>query len=280
MSTINNSFGNMFGSNQNSSSSVSFLFGNQSNALGDLALIRSGSYKKLLKSYYNTQKEDSQDGSTTTETKRKNTSSGVKDLLKNQVSSKPKMKKKENDKTTAVSADVANAYAAVKTNATSLQAAATKLRDTGSLYRAKTDKDGKQSVDKDAIVSVVKDYVKAYNDTLDATAKVDGATITRNTKYMVSTTNTNKNVLADMGITIGEDNKLTLNEDKFKQADIEKIKDAFVGKNSYMDMVAYRARYSANLASSGAYQNVSASSYTNNGTYATTGTYNSFNYYY
>lgn len=279
MSTINNSFfSNAYGNNQNSSSSVSFLFGNQSNALGDLALIRSGSYKKLLKSYYSTQKDDSQDGSTTTETKRKNTSSGVKDLLKNQV--RTTSKKKTTDKTTPVSAEVANAYAAVKTNATSLQAAAEKLRDTGSLYRAKTDKDGKQSIDRDAIASAVKDYVKAYNDTLDASAKVDGAYLVRNTKYMVSTTNTNKNVLADMGITIGEDNKLTLDEDKFKQADIEKIKDAFVGKNSYMDMVAYRARYSANLASSSAYQSTSASSYTNNGTYATTGTYNSFNYYY
>ncbi len=280
MSTINNnSFGNMFGNSQ-SSSSVSYLFGNQSNALGDLALIRSGSYKKLLKSYYSTQNEDSQDGSTTTGTKRKNTSSGVKDLLKNQVSSRAKVKKKENDKTTTVSAEVAKDYAAVKTNATSLQSAAVKLRDTSSLYMAKTDKDGKQSVDKDAIVSAVKDYIKAYNDTLDASAKVDGSYLVRNTKYMVSTTNTNKNVLADMGITIGEDNKLTLDEDKFKQADIEKIKDAFVGKNSYMDMVAYRARYSANLASSSAYQSSSASSYTNDGTYSAVGTYNSFNYYY
>lgn len=279
MSTINNSFGNVFGNSQSSSSSMSYLFGDTSSSLGDLALIRSGSYKKLLKSYYNTQSEDSQDSSTTA-AKRKNTSSGVKDLMKNQVSSRAKVKKKDDSKTTTVSADVANAYAAVKSNATSLQAAAEKLRDTSSLYIAKTDKDGKQSVDRDAITSVVKDYIKAYNDTLDATAKVDGSAIVRNTKYMTSTTNTNKNVLADMGITIGEDNKLTLDEDKFKQADIEKIKNAFVGKNSYMDMVAYRARYSANLASSSAYQNVSASSYDSNGTYSTTGTYNSFNYYY
>ena len=50
---------------------------------------------------------------------------------------------------------------------------------------------------------------------------------------MVNVTEANRKSLSDIGISIGADNKLTIDEEKFKKADMSKVKAMFADNSYY-----------------------------------------------
>ena len=77
-------------------------------------------------------------------------------------------------------------------------------------------------------------------------------------------TDKNSNMLAQIGITIGKGNKLELDEDALKQADISSLKTVFTGYNSFVSKISQKATGISNAA------NRASATYTNNGTYSKT----------
>lgn len=90
------------------------------------------------------------------------------------------------------------------------------------------------------------DYASKYNSNIDFTA------------LLGSTSDT-----ASVGITISKENKLELNEDALKKADISSLKIVFTGYNSFANKISQKAtgissaanRAAATYTSSGAYSN-------------------------
>ena len=68
---------------------------------------------------------------------------------------------------------------------------------------------------------------------------------------------TNENVLSKVGITVGKGNKMELDEDKLKKADIGTLRILFIGHNSFASKVSMKATSISNAAawSSGTYKN-------------------------
>ena len=85
-------------------------------------------------------------------------------------------------------------------------------------------------------------------------------------------TATNKGLLKSIGITIGKDNKLVVDEEKLNNASISDLTSLFKGSGSYGDSVSKKANEVYKLANNTAMSNTHASSYTCNGTYSTMGT--------
>ncbi len=167
--------------------------------LADYASIKSGSYAKLMKAYYG------KNGS--------NVSDIVKDNnIKNKVDS---------DKT----------IASVKSSAESLKSSADELLQRGSKSVFNTKEDG--IYDTDAIYDKVSQFVKDYNGIINSTKDVSNSSIANTSKNLVSSTNMNEKLLGKIGITIGSDNKLTIDENSFKKADMSKVKSLFHGNGSY-----------------------------------------------
>ena len=81
----------------------------------------------------------------------------------------------------------------------------------------------------------------------------------------------NAGLLADIGITIGDDNKLKLDETKLGKANVTTINSLFAGSGSYGSSVSARASASARLANSAAYTNTRGTSYTYDGSYSLLG---------
>ncbi|RGW34663.1 hypothetical protein DW996_10545 [Roseburia sp. AM51-8] len=81
---------------------------------------------------------------------------------------------------------------------------------------------------------------------------------------MTGMTDKNSNMLAKIGITIGKGNKLELDEDALKQADISSLKTVFTGYNSFVSKISQKATGISNAA------NWASATYTNNGTYSKT----------
>lgn len=202
-------------------SSTSTKGTSNSNFLADYASIKNGSYGKVLKAYY-----------------------GKNNAAKN-VSSKEESVK-ESKKLSTVRNDAAN-----------LQKSAQALMDE-SLYEkkkiTKTDENGKETetydYDWDAITSAVKSFAENYNSLIKSSVEVNDTKTLRNTAWLTGNMDANKKLLSDVGITIGKENKLEVDEDKLKEADISTLKTLFTGYGSLADKVEQKGGQIQNAASS------------------------------
>ncbi len=209
--------------------------------LGDYAMIRSGVYKKLIKSYYSEQKKaDSTEKSD--------------------------------------SEDSTNSLLSAKDSAKSLNDSLETL-DKASLYAVSKDENGKDTYDTKAINSAVKDFVSSYNSYLKSAGDLKDASLFNRGVKAAKITSKNARLLSEVGITMGSDGKLKLDEEKLASADVSTLKSLFRGSGSYGDQIQENAKQSYRLANSAAYANNNASIYTFNGTYSTLGTANGIDQY-
>ncbi len=197
--------------------------------LSDYGLIHSGSYGKLVKAYYE------KNSDTASETEQARTSKGL---------------------------------ASSRDTASNLKDAANALTKANYDKVKTTDSDGKEVVDydKNNLYKLASDFVKSYNTALDSAADVDNTSVLSRALSMTNRTKASENLLRDVGITIGDDNKLSIDEDKFKKADMSAMKVLFKGNNSYASRIASDASAINNL-SSNALSTTSGRAYTPTGSY-------------
>lgn len=174
-------------------------------SLADYASIRNGSYGKLLKAYY--AKQDSEKSEAKIEAENKE-------------------------------------LAVLKQDADELKSAMLDVMDE-ELYEKKKmkDKDGNETEDYDwdAITKAMKAYVENYNTLVDKTAESEDTAVLRNGVWMTKATSVNAKLLSEVGITIGEGNKLSLDEDALREANMSTLKTLFTGHSSYADDVLRNA---------------------------------------
>ncbi len=240
------------------SSSISTLFssigqGNSSNNnmlginLTDYATIRSGTYFKLLKSYY--AKEASDSGT-------------------DKASRSNPMKS-----TTATSKDNQKTLANVESTSKALTESAQALYKTGgSLFQktSTTDAEGNTvtGYDTDKIYKAVKGFIDDYNSMIKQAGNSNTGSISRTVSSLIHTTSSNADLLSSMGITINKsDNSLSIDAETFKKADMANAKSLFHGSGSYAYSVASRASLIRSYAEAEA---AKANTYTGNGRYGST----------
>ena len=122
--------------------------------------------------------------------------------------------------------------------------------------------------DKDAIYKKVSAFVDSYNNLLKKSEDSNTNGILNAVSSMVRTTDSNEKLLSKVGITVGVDNKLSIDEDTFKKADMSLVKSLFNGNGSY----GYQVSAKASLADYYAEREASKGN-----TYGNTGTY-TYNY--
>ncbi|MBO6134135.1 MAG: hypothetical protein J6P05_07380 [Lachnospiraceae bacterium] len=200
--------------------------------LSDYAAIRNGSYSKLMKAHY---------------------------------------KKQEEEKAASINTDSDKQLTSIKSNADALKKAADALEDS-SLWEKKTitrkneetgEEETVQDYDRDAIYKAVKSFADAYNSTISAAGDSDTKDVLRYASWMTTMTAKHVNLLSNIGIEVGSDNKLSVDEEDFKKADIGSIKLMFNDTNSFAAQAASKASGISNAAA-----RQSSTTYTKNGTYA------------
>ena len=196
-------FSSLFGtSSSNSSGSGS------SNILADYASIRNGSYAKLTKAYYKKQKSD---GTDTAEAKK----------------------------------ETASAEEKIAAKASKLKSAVSALTDNKSLFEKKTvkDKDGNETTDYDwdAIGEKLQNFVDSYNEAFAGASNSSVKSSYNAGLNMATASASNVKMLSAVGISIGEDGKLSLDKDALKESNINDLKSLFSGTGSYADGIGSRA---------------------------------------
>ena len=228
----------LFSSLGSSKSTGSGLFGIN---LSEYASIRSGSYGKLMRSYFSM---DSTKGTSKSDDSTKNT---IEDLAT----------------TTSTSKDSTKALAAIESDAKELTDSAKALytRSNNKVFT----KDSGGSYDTDKIYKAVKRFADDYNSMLDTAGKSSTNRISRSVSSMKNETSYNEKPLKEIGITVDEKTgRLSVDETTFKSADTEKIKNLFNGTGSYAYSVATKAAMTESYAKSEA---AKSNTYTKNGTY-------------
>ena len=227
----------LFSSLGSSKSTGSGLFGIN---LSEYASIRSGSYGKLMRSYFSM---DSTKGTSKSDDSTKNT---IEDLAT----------------TTSTSKDSTKTLAAIESDAKELTDSAKALY-TRSNNKVFTKDSG--GYDTDKIYKAVKRFADDYNSMLDTAGKSSTNRISRSVSSMKNETSYNEKPLKEIGITVDEKTgRLSVDETTFKSADTEKIKNLFNGTGSYAYSVATKAAMTESYAKSEA---AKSNTYTKNGTY-------------
>ncbi|MDE6025664.1 MAG: hypothetical protein K2G45_09435 [Lachnospiraceae bacterium] len=219
-------FNSFLGSNNTNASTINFGIN-----LGDYAAIQNGTYYKLAKSNY--------------------------------------AKQAAEEKSEKV-IDSKLSLSSMKSSGDALKAAADKLSDR-SLWQKKTIKSKdettgeiveKEDYDRAAINNAIKEYVKAYNDMIENAGNAETKSVLRTATTMIGDTASVSKLLDRVGIEIGSDNKLTINEDKLKEASMGELKTLFEGYGSYADKISGRASSISRTAKE------ATDNYTGEGTYA------------
>jgi len=184
--------------------------------LSDYAMIKNGSYGKLMKAYC--AKQDADKLSQTGDTSKKLT------LMRSSADSLKK------------SADALN-------NDALWEKKKIKKKD-----EATGEETEVEDYDWNAITKAVKSFIDDYNSVVEETGSSDTKNVLRNAVWMTNMTDQAENLLSKVGITVGKGNKLELDEDALKKSNITTLKSLFTGYGSFADKISKKAGSISNAA--------------------------------
>lgn len=208
------------------------MFGNTSGLagmLGDYSAIRSGSYGKLMKSYYGEQSSSISRGSS---------SSRSKNVLDEIIEERRNPKE---------SKEVSAANSKLSTSVSTFKNAL------GTLQSENTYKDTENGLDaRSKVENALKSYVSAYNDAVTTAKKSTNMNMTSNVAGAMGATKESVEALGELGITMNHDGTLAFDVKKFKTIELSTVKDAFDGNAalSYGSKIASRLNRIADSATS------------------------------
>ena len=120
----------------------------------------------------------------------------------------------------------------------------------------------------DEAYKAVTDFVKNYNSLVSSTGDSTSRYILNTASTMVRYTKANSDLLKQIGISIGSDNKLTVDEGKFKSADMAVARSVFTGAGSYGQTISAKASTIYGNAVSQLSELATRNSYTSDGLYS------------
>lgn len=126
--------------------------------------------------------------------------------------------------------------------------------------------------DKDVLVKKVTAFAESYNSTIDAMGKSDSVDALKSGLSMTNTVKTYSGALSRMGIKVGSDNKLTVNEETLRAADDNAVSSIFGSSYSPVARIADKAegisKSAVNKAQTTAFRNMMYGDKSSSGPYS------------
>ena len=168
-------------------------------------------------------------------------------------------KVKKNDTSKKASASSSTVQDKLKTYATNVAASASNLEKAF----AKDEVTGE--TDRDKALSAAKDFVNSYNELYASTRQSGNKSVSSKSEFISNMTNAYTHKLENVGISIGSDGKLSINEAEFKNADDGDLDKVFGKSNSFASFMSNQGKALAAYADTSAY---TGSTYTKSGNVA------------
>lgn len=122
-------------------------------------------------------------------------------------------------------------------------------------------------IDRDKAFEAAGKFVDSYNELYSSTRSSGNTTVSGKSQFVANMTNAYTRKLEKVGISIGSDGKLSIDKDKFKEADEDDLNEVFGKKDSYASFMSTQANAMSAYAQSAAYLDAN-STYTKAGTVA------------
>ena len=135
------------------------------------------------------------------------------------------------------------------------------------LYKS-LEKLGNTTIDndhKDSAYDALFAFIKDYNALLKDAEKSENSKVTNQVDYLKNLISNSKSAFAKIGITINSNKSLSIDEDKFKEADMNDLKSLFEGTYSFAEKMKDRINQVYRYASQGG--SLETQTYTNQGAY-------------
>ena len=232
---INNTLADALFGASNSYNAGSFF---SASNFGDLAMIKSGVYTKLMRSYVS-----------------KLDDSGSKDSKQYLNLVNEKISKLSETPSTTATDEAKKVLSDIKSAAKTLEGTANDL--------AKMDFDDST---REELYDAAKKFADSYNTLVKDVAGTDNVSLTKSVDWMKGDLKAREKMFAKIGVSFGADGKMSIDEEKFNAANLRDIKSLFQGSGSIVGKTAQRATGIYNLAANQISASSGSSFYSSNGT--------------
>lgn len=144
------------------------------------------------------------------------------------------------------------------TDAATAAAANTLYKSIENLGATKIENDNK-----DEVYKAFSSFVKNYNDLIKNTDKSENSNVVNQASYLKNLVSGNKSAFSRMGVTVNSDKSLSIDEEKFKDADMSNVKNLFNGAYSFTEKMTDRVNQIYRYATQG--EALNKSTYSNDG---------------
>ncbi len=158
-----------------------------------------------------------------------------------------------------------DAVSAEMTNLKKVASDAGKVKDSLSRLK-KTDFSKEESAD--SALAAAKSFADSYNSLVEDSVKVNRQSVLKDTLSLVNYVKKNAGMLNELGMKLGSDNKITFDEDKWKNAYSTSKASMFNGVGSFGYQASYKTGKINSSSSAGTGKASPASMYTNSGNYS------------
>ena len=152
---------------------------------------------------------------------------------------------------------------------TSKTAKDSKSADLASALYKSIEKVGSMNINndnKDSVYNAFSALIKDYNDLIKKGSESENSNVIKQTDYLKDLVKSNKSALEKIGVTVNSDKSLSIDEEKFKDADMSSVKNLFSGSYSFAEKMTDRVNQIYRYATQG--ESLNAQTYTNNGAYS------------
>lgn len=163
------------------------------------------------------------------------------------------------------SSDKTDSTSSKGTSKTAKDAASAKLAS--ALYKSVEKLDAMTISDdnKDNIFDALSGLVKDYNALIKKSSESENSNVIKQTDYLKDLVADSKSAFAKIGITVGSDKTLSIDEEKFKESDMSNVKNLFTGAYSFAEKMTDRINQIYRYATQG--ESLSNQTYTSQGGY-------------
>lgn len=121
--------------------------------------------------------------------------------------------------------------------------------------------------DREDILANVKDFAEDYNSMLNSTKNLNSYSMLQTAVWATKQVDISEGLLEKVGIKVGEDNTLSVDEDTFKKANVSDIKALFEGNGSLASRISQKASTLTNQSANQMALNQGKATYTMYGTW-------------
>lgn len=161
-----------------------------------------------------------------------------------------------------------------KTNGSSTAGSSKTAKDSASAALASTlyksvEKLGAATIsndNKDNIYDLFSTMVKDYNELIKKADDSENSNVIKQADYLKTLVSGNKSAFARMGVTVNSDKSLSIDEEKFKDSDMDNVKNLFTGAYSFAEKMTDRINQIYRYATQG--DSLNTQTYTSQGGYS------------